>query len=336
MGCVDCHSVDEIHGAGEVHPSSGNGVTITCEKCHVAGDHPAILKNNDGTMTLLKGEGRPIPAWNGEVIPHKIQSHREKLRCSACHAAWSFQDYGFHLMLEERPDYWKWATLAGQNDPQVQDILLRNVGTLADIVPPAIGPVPPRPEEKWQPPTAADWLTGEVRSGAWFRGYTARRWARPPLGLDQKGRVSVLRPMYQYVISHVDRDSNLLLDRQIPITGAGSPALIMNPYEPHTISSKGRACHECHGEPAAIGLGEGMKGIDKPGFYPVWKNEDQIPGYSFRWDAVVDMDGNPLQRSTHPSAGPLSRETVKRLLNSSELHKAWAYKYLKWGKFGQP
>jgi len=336
MGCGDCHSLEEIHGSGDVPRSSGNGVTISCEKCHVTGDHPAILKAKDGTMNLLRGQGRTVPSWSPETIPHKVQAHRDKLRCSACHAAWSFQDYGLHLMLEERPDYWKWATNAGQNDPQVQEILAKNVGTVADIVPPATGPVPAMPEDRWEPPITTDWLTGEVRPGAWFRGYTVRRWSRPPLGLDDKGRVSVMRPMYQYVISHVDEDSNLLVDRQIPITGAGWPALIFNPYEPHTISSKGRACHECHGEPTAVGLGEGMKGIDKPGFHPVWKPEDQIPGHNFRWDALVDVDGNPLQRSTHPFAGPLAPESVKQLLSPSELHKAMSYKYLKWGKFGRP
>jgi len=142
--------------------------------------------------------------------------------------------------------------------------------------------------------------------------------------------------MHQYVISHVDEDSNLLVDRQVPITGAGWPALIFNPYEPHTISSTGRACHECHGEPKAAGLGEGMRGIATPGFHSVWKPEGQVPGRDFRWDALVDVDGDPLQRSTHPSAGPLAPETVKRLLSPSELHKAMSYKYLKWGKFGRP
>ncbi|MBI4964935.1 MAG: hypothetical protein HY913_16800 [Desulfomonile tiedjei] len=336
MGCADCHSLDEIHGDGEVNRSPGNRVTISCEKCHVTGDHSAILKSEDGTMTLLRGQGRKVPAWNAEAIPHKVLAHREKLRCSACHASWSFQDYGFHLMLEERPDYWKWAPNAGQNDPQVQEILTRNVGTEADIVPPATGPVPPKPEEKWEPPTAADWLTGEVRPGAWFRGYTVRRWSRPPLGLDRSGKVSVMRPMYQYVVSHVDSDSNLLVDRQIPNTGAGWFALVFNPYEPHTIASKGRACHECHGDPKAIGLGEGMKGIEKPGFYAVWKDEDKVPGRNFRWDALVDANGNPLQRSTHPEAGPLNAELVKRLISPSEFHRAMSYKYLKWGPSGQP
>lgn len=329
MICADCHTVEEIHGTGTVSRSPESGVRISCEGCHVRGDHPAILKSDDGKMTLLRGNGRLVPSWNAQSVPHRVERHREKVRCSACHASWSFQDYGLHLMLEERADYWKWSTTAGQNDPQVQELLMKNVGTFADVVPPAAGSVPPIPEDQWELPVTRDWLTGEERPGAWFRGLTLRRWSKPPLGLDSRGKVSVMRPMYQYVISHVDAADNLLLDRHIPETGGGFPALIFNPYAPHTIAKVGRACHECHGDPKAVGMGEAMPGIEKPGIYPIWASEDQIPGHNFRWDALVDPNGNALQYSTHPGAGPLDAETVKRLLKPSDRHRAMWYEFLK-------
>lgn len=336
MICTDCHSTDEIHGTGEIPRAQRSKVAVSCEGCHVRGDHQAILKTSDGKMTLLRGAGRPVPAWNPGLIPHKVDRHREKLRCSACHAAWSFQDYGLHLMLEERADYWKWSTLSGQNDPQIQELLLRNVGTYADVVPPAQGSKPAKPEDAWELPATRDWISGELRPGAWFRGLTLRRWERPPLGLDSNGKVSVMRPMYQYVISHVDAQDNLLLDRHVPETGGGFPALIFNPYAPHTIAKRGRACHECHGSPKAAGLGEAIPGIEKPGLYPIWPAEDQIPGHTFRWDAMVDAEGNVLQHSTHPGAGPLDAETVKRLLNPSKKHRAMWYEYLKGSQAPQP
>lgn len=329
MDCMDCHTLDEVHGTGDLPRSPLNAVKISCEGCHVRGDHPAVLKTDDGEMTLMKGEGRRIPPWNPDKIPHRVENHRSKLRCSACHAAWSFQDYGFHLMLEERADYWKWAPSAAQNDPQVQELLLKNVGTYVELVPPRSGSVPPRPQEKWTPPKMKDWLTGETRPGAWFRGFTARRWSSPPLGLDSHGRVSVMRPMRQYVISHVDSDDTILLDSVIPTTGKGDPALVFNPYEPHTTSARGRACQECHGNPKAVGLGDGMPGIEKPGFYPLWKKESQIPGHSFRWDALVDDKGRPVQKSTRPGAGPLDASTIKRLLHPSDRHRALWHKHLK-------
>jgi len=58
-------------------------------------------------------------------------------------------------MLEERADYWKWASNAAQNDPQVQEILRQNVGTGAELVFPVEVDVPAKPEDKWEPPATA-------------------------------------------------------------------------------------------------------------------------------------------------------------------------------------
>jgi hypothetical protein len=135
--------------------------------------------------------------------------------------------------------------------------------------------------------------------------------------------------MYQYVISHVDAEGALRIDRLVPTTGGGFPALIFNPYGPHTISGTGRACHECHGNPKAAGLGDGMKGFAKPGFSPIWAPETQIPGHEFRWDALVDEKGNVVQCSSHPSSGPLDRQTRERLLHPSDRHRAAWHRYLK-------
>jgi hypothetical protein len=329
MGCGDCHILDEIHGRGEIPKSAVNQVKISCESCHVSGDHPAITKREDGRMTLPRSDGRTIPKWNPDLVPHRINGHRLKLRCSACHAAWSSQDYGLHLMLEERPDYWKWAPTAGQNDPQIQELLYRNIGTEAELVSPSDGLRPARPQDQWGPPFTKDWLTEEVRPGAWFRGFTARRWSRPPLGLDHRGKVSVMRPMFQYVISHVDADENLVVDRHIPRTAAGFPALIFNPYTPHTTARLGRACQDCHGNSKAAGLGEGFMGIEKGEFNSIWRPEQKVPGHSFVWDALVNQNGEPLQFSSHPGAGPLDAKTLNALLKPSARQRAMWYRYLK-------
>jgi hypothetical protein len=128
--------------------------------------------------------------------------------------------------------------------------------------------------------------------------------------------------MHQYVISHVNTEGKLLLDSRIPTTGDGKPALIFNPYQPHTTSARGRNCHECHGNPKAIGLGESRKGIAKPVRTPLWKADDQLPALKLIWDAIVDEQGEPLQFSSYPSAGPLDANTVNKLLNPTDRFRA--------------
>jgi hypothetical protein len=225
-------------------------------------------------------------------------------------------------MLEERAAYWEWATLSAQNDPQVQKLLYENIGTYADLIPPRKPAKPYKPHREWKPPESMDWLTGEIRPGIWFRSLTARRWEIPPLGVDSRKMVSIMRPMYQYVVTHVDKEGNLLLSSEVPTSGNANPALIFNPYSPHTISPNGRPCNQCHGNTKAVGLGRGMMGMAKPRPALLWRPEPKLGSKKVRWDALIDKSYNPIQFSAHPEAGPLNKGAVSRLMRPSMRHKA--------------
>ena len=327
MTCMDCHLLEEIHGTGSSAFTSKNNVHITCDQCHVTGDHPGVFQTGD-EFILLRGN-RKIPKFSNKIIPHSVKNHKENVKCSACHAAWSFQDYGFHLMLEERADFWKWSTTASQNDPQIQAILKANIGTEAELIQPHSGFKPALPEEKWRLPAMYDWLSGEVSSGAWFRGFSQRTWSRPPLGKDAQNKVSIMRPMFQYVISHIDAEANVKLDSFIPITGSQFPALLFNPYSPHTIQKTGRACHECHQNPKAAGMGESMMSMDGRKIIPLWQPETKLSNTQFVWDAMIDQEGNPKQFSSHSGAGPLSKSTISLLMQPTDKFKVFWHYYLK-------
>ncbi len=323
MGCTDCHTLDEIHGDGKPIKTVTKNVKITCISCHLSGDHPSVLRDSSGATLLLGRKEKTIPQWNPDIASHRIPAHQASLTCSACHAAWSFQDYGLHLMLDERGEYWKWSINAAQNDPQVQSLLKNFTGAYAELIPPQEGRLPNLPEDEWKPPVSTDWISKETRPGIWYRGWTLRRWSNPPLGIDSDGKVSVLRPMYQYVISYVNGEDIPIWDRKIPLTGANHPALVVNPYTPHTTARNGRSCQDCHGSPKAAGLGETLRASEKPLHYPLIKAEDQIPEKIFRWDAFTDEKGKATQYSVYPTpAGPFTRTIIQKLLNPSATQKA--------------
>lgn len=272
-----------------------------------------------------RSDGRElsVPPFTLEFVAHRVRAHRGH-RCSACHAAWSYQDYGLHLIREDYPNYWKWDRLARQNDPQVQGLLLRNIGTAGEILPPAERVMPAKSREEWEEPRSRDWLTGEMKKGIWYHGHSRREWEDPPLGIDEAGKVAIFRPVYQYFVSYVDEERTVRLDSVTPTAGNGGRAMVWNPYEPHTIGRVARRCHECHGDPKAAGLGRGMVRTEKGRilFTPLGRHTEDGPGMPMALDAMVAPEGRFLMISTHPGARPFYEWEWKRLLVPTERYRA--------------
>lgn len=348
--CIDCHSGREVMGHGSVATRAGGQVSIRCRNCHGEPGRPAqtrkYIKNAkehseiyreilldadgfplphvrriDGQLTLtgkLSGKSHRIPSLDRSPGPldHRIPEHIGKMECHSCHALWSYQDFGFHLLREERADYQKWAPLWLQNDPQVQELLRQNL---------------PRPKAQWSPPRSRDYLDGTIRPGIWFAGYSYRRFENPIFGINGRGRTSVFRPLHQFVVSRVDERGLVLEDSRVPRTPDGKPGLGFNPYAPHTIRRPVRSCEGCHLNPRAIGLGNRlpMAGTalgtkwSPPLTFP---RKDGTP-IDFEWEALVDPEGRALQTQTRSGARPYNRQEIKGLLTKSRAYKGWYTRY---------
>ncbi|MCP4665032.1 MAG: hypothetical protein GY849_01595, partial [Deltaproteobacteria bacterium] len=195
MWCIDCHRQKEIMGDGKTYAYSHAVPMITCQDCHAGffnlepnRELKSIKKQSD-TFTFHSrhtGKTCPLPLFSRQSLNHKITGH-QRVRCSACHAQWSFQDYGLSVMREDHAGYDKWRPLTVQGDPYVKDFLERQLGR-------------PRAD----PPVSPDWIDGMLKKGLWYSGWRFRRWEWMPLGLDQDQRYAVMRPKYQYLVSYID------------------------------------------------------------------------------------------------------------------------------------
>ena len=214
MWCIDCHSGRELMGDGNAYSYEMAAAKISCSDCHGGWKKRsplpsigAIKNHGKGPMFVsVTGKDHELPLFSPDVAPHGIKAH-EQLRCSACHAQWSFQDYGMSVIREDIIWTYKWDGLAAQGDPALQKILEKN---LAD------------PRTGY--PTSRDRITGEDMPGIWSMGWRFRRWEWMPLGVDDKGKYAVLRPLYQYLISYVDKSGNIVLDSVVPRRGDGTGA----------------------------------------------------------------------------------------------------------------
>ena len=247
LWCIDCHSRRDVMGDGRVYGFQMEVPKRSCSDCHGGFDGkapdmtgPSIRKDSVG-LVFVSRDGRKkhrLPQFRPETAGHRIKAHA-RVRCSACHAQWSFQDYGMSVIREDRIHDYKWRDLTLQGDPWLQEKLK----VCAD-------------SPKTDYPMSVDYLSGLQREGIWSMGWRFRRWEPMPLGVDPAGRYAILRPLYQYLVTHVDREGKVPLDSVAPERGDGSgKGWTFMPYVPHTIAPFGRACTACHMNRLAAGLG---------------------------------------------------------------------------------
>ena len=163
LWCIDCHTKGDVMGNGHFYGYQMEVPKRSCEDCHGGFGNPfpdpsfsAIGKGADGFYFLSesKGEKHPLPLFSAGSTAHDIDAHR-KVRCSACHAQWSYQDYGLSVIREEVISDYKWIERTVQGDPQTEKELKRQ--TEKDVV---------------GYPLSMDWLSGKKNraSGPWGGG----------------------------------------------------------------------------------------------------------------------------------------------------------------------
>lgn len=246
--CVDCHGKEEVMGSGKVYGFQMESPGPRCEGCHGgwAQEAPsnsleAVQKRGDEFVFSPKRGGSPrtLPLFRRITAAHGVDQH-SRVRCSACHAQWSFQDYGLSVIRLDVLSGDEWYDLTAQGDPRIQEVLEGHLGAGAQR----------------SFPSSRDFLNRTDRPGVWLSGWRFRRWEWLPLGVDHEGRISVMRPLYQYLVSYVAADGEVRLDSAVPERGDGSgKGWAFMPYVPHTIGPVGRSCDACHQERMSAGLG---------------------------------------------------------------------------------
>lgn len=224
LQCVDCHK--EHVEQSRMPRFEGEQPSVRCQDCHGG-------FNEKPSPNAAKG-----PVFNSASVAH--QSFHQKIRCSACHAQWVFQDYGLHLFLDQSSNYEMWQDYLWQGDGEVTHLLLEELS---------------KPEELRNPAFSSNKLSGQKMLGIWYQAWTFRRWEDPILGRDTQGRISVLRPLYQYFVTFVDSLDQVWLDSQKPVRKDGKIGWNWDAYVPHTIGRRGRNCESCHLNAKAVGLG---------------------------------------------------------------------------------
>lgn len=207
LTCIDCHSGAEL---------SGQQAAVKCVDCHAPKPGRTLpLKNlrlEDGQLILTArqdGKEHVVP-----TLRHPAHAtYGGKVDCQVCHAQWSFNDHGTHLLLSYSEDTELWESLAVQSSFEAEQFL--------------------NGEE--YSPFMTDTLTGRKKAGVWLKGYDLRRWEKMLIRRDRDGVIKVFRPILDLHLSAADADGEIIagLDN---IVGNGHGLL---PYTPHTTGPAG-------------------------------------------------------------------------------------------------
>jgi hypothetical protein len=272
--CIDCHTVNDIHGDGNIYSKREQAVEIECVDCH--GDlerfstlstsrgnpMPNLERRNDQIILKAKMDGRlhNVPQVRSLAERHAlpdamlIRRHIDSMECYACHARWAPQCYGCHAKMDmtSRGKDWVDATDEGA--------------------------------DKWQ----------ESRSYL--------RWETPVLGLNSEGKVSPFIPACQVIFTRLSSNGKVSELNKVFKTADGHYGIAHNPIQPHTVSRKARTCENCHSEPKALGLGSDL-------YVSVYNGID-IP---FELERIVDEEGNQIQATSHVGARPFNKGEMERI-----------------------
>ncbi len=231
MNCIDCHTLGDVMGDGDLHGAMEHAVEIGCSDCHGTFTSRATLRTRRGTelANLREENGRVILTGKVDRVEREVvqvvdvldprSAHYDSraaqamtpvhagVECYTCHSSWNPNFLGFHFD--------------------------RNASL-----------------------TQLDLVTGERTKG---RVTTQEKvfatWKSFFAGRDERGGIAPYLTGFSSMGSFTDEKGERVLDQVLPRTAAGLSGMSMIQHQMHTVRRSARSCVECHRTSATWGMG---------------------------------------------------------------------------------
>lgn len=346
MQCIDCHTSIDVHGDGNIYPTTLYQVEIQCQDCHGTPDkYPWELPVGYGTPVELDGD-RGIYATDS--VDYMITSRgnpRSNLAKTSENSAmltsfYSGKEHDIPL-LKDKKQKDNWRTEQGK---VAMSIVSQHIDKLecyschSTWAPQCYGCHTKYDRREF----AVDWvMTGanhdphtgkqnivKTRGKVTVENRSFMRWENPTLGINLKGKVSPVIPGCQVFFTYIDEEGEMHNLNKTYELSDGIFNLTMAPVQPHANAIPARTCESCHTNPKALGYGtsnsrsvgeldgdrpmfqnlsEGFYG-DIPGSKTAKWQVPKIPEFPYALDQLVTRSGKQVQNMPHLEDRPLNKE----------------------------
>ena len=260
---------------------------------------------------------------------HQILGHMKNTECSACHARWSANEWGMHVIQEDKMNPRQWQDWS-LSDPTLQQ-RLRGFESNKALTKQPMGML------NWNSAvTTPNGPKGSWTKGIWSHVFSETGWSSLILGKNQRKRYTIMKPRYQYFLTRLsDENGRPTLRAKVPLSPSGKPGWVMTPHTPHTIRPTTRPCESCHESTLAAGLGEStLKYVEdgKPFLKELKRSNRILPQFQIK--QMVSRNGWSLQNPMPKGKLRFMRsKEIKSLLKKSDRYRA--YRYLDLRRAGQ-
>ncbi len=154
--------------------------------------------------------------------------------------------------------------------------------------------------------THLDKLSLKETPGLWEEGRSYIRYERPMLGV-WKEDIVIVTPGCQDIVTVVDEKGEI---------EQSFNRFTMAAINPHTTQAKGRDCIDCHASTKTVGLGEGRITMKEGAmfFEGIDQGLETSAGKTVPLDAYVNLQGEPLQKSSRKDLRPFNSQELQAIL----------------------
>ncbi len=314
MACIDCHAGQDTMGDGKIYAHIEDQVEIRCEDCHGSYSTPPRTMTVDNNNPLVRTLIRASPLLklaDGDVI---LQTSKERPMP--------------HVRLTEKG--WRLTDKLTGKGHSVSIITGRKNGHTiyghkrleCDTC-----------HSAWSPQCygchqvldlgskGLDHISGNMTKGRWAEGRGFFRFERNIYGINSRGKVGILVPGCQVWNTVIDAGGKVVppYDSKIMKLKNGLSSIAMGPTHPHTVRKEVPRCVDCHSDPKALGLGDGIltwnsktKSMELLSIY-----DSKSSGLRIRFpvDAIVDSSGSVQQSTSHKLSRGFNKEEIRRIVS---------------------